>query len=155
MAWVPIAIAAVGAVSSMQQGQQAAEQADIAGRQNQQILQGQAVQAQNIAEVNAEQQQKADARLMAAQRARFGAAGVDFTTGSALNVLTQTAKEAELDRQRILAGGTVEAARLRNEANVARYQGDATREYSQSQGQAGFLSGLGQTANLYSRSYGT
>lgn len=155
MAWVPIAIAAVGAVSSMQQGQQAADQAAQAGQTNQDILDYDAQQAQANAEIAAEQQSKADQRLLSAQRARFAAAGLDPGAGSALTVQGNTAYEAELARQRILAGGSIEAARLRNEGAVARYTGKATETNYQQSGRAGFLSGLGQAGSLYGRAYGT
>lgn len=154
MAHVAIAAAALGAISSLSQGLQAASQAETAGKTNQEILDYEAQQAQGRAGIAAEQQSKADRRLLAAQRARFGAAGLDPGAGSALTVQADTAFEAELDRQRILAGGNVEAARLRNEGQAARFVGRATANKARQEGFAGFLGGLGQSGSLYTRAYG-
>lgn len=155
MAAIAIGLAALGAVSSLSQGLQAADQAKTAGKSNRDILQFEARQAQAAAEIDAAQQQKMDRRLLAAQRARFGAAGIDPGAGSALTLQTTTAREAELERQRILYGGSVQANRLRNDAAVADYTGKATARQAEMQGYSGFLTGLGQSANIYSRAYGT
>ena len=154
MAQAAIGLAALGAVASLTQGFQAANQAETAGKTNQEILDYDARQAQARSEIEAQQQSKADRRLLAAQRARFGAAGLDPGAGSALTVQADTAYEAELTRQRILAGGGIEAARLRNEGKVAKYTGKATAQNYRQAGYAGFLSGLGQAGNLYTQAYG-
>lgn len=154
MAQVAIGLAALGAVSSLSQGFQAASQAEQAGKTNQDILNYDARQAQARSEISAEQQSKADRRLLSAQRARFGAAGLDPGAGSALTVQGDTAFEAELTRQRILAGGNVDAARLRNEGKVAKFTGKATAQNARQSGVSGFLTGLGQAGSLYTRAYG-
>ena len=72
MAQAAIGLAALGAVASLTQGFQAANQAETAGKTNQEILDYDARQAQARSEIEAQQQSKADRRLLAAQRARFG-----------------------------------------------------------------------------------
>lgn len=65
---------------------------------------------------------KAGERLKARQRVAFGKAGV-LPTGSALEVLEETASELEMDALMIRRGGTVGAQRLTAGAQLSRFAG--------------------------------
>lgn len=56
-------------------------------------------------------------RILSAQRAQYGAKGVDLT-GSPLLVQLDTARQGELDALAIRYGGDVEAAQRRSKANL-------------------------------------
>lgn len=152
---IAIGLSAISGVASLAQGIRGRSDAQFIGERNAQLLEQESAQARGKAGIEAEEQQKRDQRLMAAQRARFGASGLDFTTGSPLRVLTTTAREAELDRQRILAGGDVEAARFRTQAQTERLRGFTAGQSAFSSGVGGFLSGLGSAGSLYVRRYDT
>lgn len=141
--------AAASAAAAVGTGVYSAVQANKAGERNAEIAEQEAEQAKQISLINAEQQAKSDRRLAAAQRARFGAAGIDIGRGSALNLLSTTSGEAELDRQRLLAGGTIESARLRRSAGSASFEGSARAQQAVNQGFSGFLGGISQAARSY------
>lgn len=105
-----------GAISSGQ------AQADAA-RYNSQMAQNQAAYERQRAQIQADQQREKDRHLMAAQRARMGAQGLDMTTGSPLVVLENTAAQADTDYRTILANGDVAASRAESQAALDRMTG--------------------------------
>lgn len=79
-------------------------------------------------------------KLASAQRAAYGASGLDVNAGSPLDVLADTDAESAVSVMQLLYGGQLEAANWRLRADVAR-----------SQGQSGLASGiLGGTTNIIS-----
>jgi hypothetical protein len=77
-------------------------------------------------------------------RAGYGASGVT-ATGSALDVLRESAGALELDAQNIKYQGEIDAMSFRNEARVARYRGEYARSSSQINAAAAILGAAGQS----------
>lgn len=75
-------------------------------------------------------------RLAAAQRASYGASGLDVNTGSPLDVLADTDAEGAVSVMQLLYGGQLDAANWRTRANQALSSG----RYSLS---GGLLGGTG------------
>jgi len=104
---ITIAITAVTAglavVSSVQQKKQADQAAD---------------QAKQAARENARRQNIEARKRIGLMRANYGASGVSIE-GSPLDVLEESAANAELDRLTILHGGSIEAGRYRAAGNAA------------------------------------
>lgn len=121
MAYVPIIIAAVGAI---QQGM-AAEQT---GKYNAAVsTRNEIISNQNAAQDSVAQAADA-ARKIGATRAAYAKAGVQLDEGSPLTVLAESARNAELDRQTIFYNGRIQAQGYSSQARIDRFNGasDAT-----------------------------
>lgn len=137
--YVAAAGAVLSAVSAIQQGraqQQASNlQADV--------MQQQAERERQQAAADAGDLQRRNQRLMARQRTLFTAAGVT-REGTPLLVEEDTAAEAELERQKVLAGGAVRATRLEQQAELERFSGRVSKQQGLARGGALLLSGAGR-----------
>lgn len=90
-------------------------------------------------------------KTLSAQRAAYGASGVDMT-GSPLLVMEDTAQQGELDALAIRYGGDVEASRQRSAANLYRMQGSSAKTSSYYQAGSTLLSGASSTLSNYNTS---
>ncbi len=90
-------------------------------------------------------------RLMGTQRALYGKAGVDISSGSPLLVLADTAAQGEKEALAIRYGGDVEATQQKNQARLQRLYGKSA--YSSGLIGAGstFFSGMGQAGMGYAQ----
>lgn len=105
---------------------------------NAKVSEMEAAAREQRAGVEAEQFRKEGKALQATQRATFGRSGVLAGTGTPAVVRAETAKELELDRQMILAGGAAEAQRFRSQAVGQRMVAKA----AMSKGRASVLANL-------------
>lgn len=117
MSAVGTAISAVGSISSGIAQKNAADY-------NAALSERDAKQAELAAAVDAANQRREGARMIAAQRAGFAASGVKLT-GSALEVLSTSAETAELDALNIEYAGKEKATASRADAAASRFQGQA------------------------------
>lgn len=115
----------ISAVGQLQAGQAAAQ----AGELNAQSAEADARAAKDRAALDEARSRRETRRFVATQRARFGAAGVTFT-GTPLLVIEDTVREAELDALTIRFGGETEAARLRRQAALDRFEGKQAKRSS-------------------------
>ena len=137
MATFSLAAGGLSAYSSIQAGRSAKE----AGNYNAAVAENQAKAEEwagrdaAVRGADRAAQRREDARRVAgAQVAGFGASGVDVTTGSPLDLLTETAGFGELDAlteinnaRREAYGHTVAAGNQRAKAALDRFQGSAAR----------------------------
>lgn len=86
----------------------------------------QAAHEQRRARLEADDFRRRNSRILAAQRARFGAAGVQ-RTGSPLLLASDVASDIELQAMRLINQGDVNATRLRNQAGFAQSQAQSAR----------------------------
>lgn len=119
LAGAAVAGTAVSAYSSYASGQQASK----AAAYNAQTADLQAQQARDAAKIDAENQQEAARRVQGQTRARIAASGVEQSEGSPLLTIMDNARQAEIEKQRILYGGELRATGLQNQATLSRYQG--------------------------------
>lgn len=118
MAWVPVVMGVVSAVGAVSQ----AASARSAANYNAQVAERNATVARQQAAVN-EQAQRRDAyRALGRMRAGYGAAGV-ATEGTPLDVLENSAAEAELDALNIRYKGQLASMGYGEEANLQRSRG--------------------------------
>jgi hypothetical protein len=113
MSWLAV-FAAVQAVGSLARGAAEAE----AQRANAQVALADAAAAREAAEFEAAQVTRSGERLLARQRAIYGASGIDPGTGSPLEVAADTAAEIALDVAAIRYGGAVKSAREETRAKL-------------------------------------
>jgi parvulin-like peptidyl-prolyl isomerase len=112
-----LAMNAVGAISQGMAASKAADYNAAINARNAQI-------AQQQAQADAEAQQRQAYQRMGAIRAAYGASGVT-PEGSPLDILANSASQAELDRQNILYKGKLRAIGYTDQSNLDAMQSDA------------------------------
>jgi hypothetical protein len=88
-------------------------------------------------------------RMLGTQRALYGAAGVDITSGSPLLTMMSTAEEGEREAEFIKYGGEVEATRALNEGRIGRFQAKQASTAGKIGAGSTFLTGLGSAGLSY------
>ena len=133
--FIAMAGAAVTAVSSIASGYQQAAGARASGelqkqgyeaqanaaRYNQQVAEMAAQNTEKAGQWEVEKQQRKDAKLLGAQEAGYGAAGVT-PEGTPLEVMAATAHDVTLDELTTKYNYSVEAARQRSQAGMFGYE---------------------------------
>lgn len=107
-----------------------------AGDENADISNEQAARVAERTKLEVRRTRRQGRRVQGAQRAGFGRAGVAIA-GTALDVIADSAAEAELDVQLIELGGSVEENLRRSEARQATRRGTGVAV-------GGLLAGIGQ-----------
>lgn len=163
VAAIPLAIMAVGALSSANAGKQASQNTKIAYEYNSavernkaHVLELQADDAVQRGQTQQTRQQLKTAQLKGAQRARFAAAGMDLKEGSAFNVLMDTDYMGKQDEMTIADNAEREAWSLRESARTGINNADflALRARSEHPDQAYSNSLLGSAGSVASSWYG-
>lgn len=149
MAWVPIAMAVVAAVGAMSQ----AASARSAAKYNASIAERNAVVARQQAAVNEDAQRRAAYRALGRMRAGYGAAGVTVE-GSPLDVLEDSAAEAELDALNIRYKGELTAMGYQDEATLQRMRGKAAMTAGIFKAGSALLGGAGAYYSAYGNPFG-
>lgn len=109
------AFSVIGAISS---GMQQKDAADY----NAAVANNNAIAARQQAAANAEAQARESRRRIGSARAGYGASGVGLE-GSPLDIIEQSAMEAEIDRQNILYAGDLKAQGFENTAALEKSKG--------------------------------
>ena len=117
---VPLAISAAAAAGGTAYS---AVQQNDAAEYNAKVAQRQAAWEQMRAKAQADRQAERDQRLLATQRAHIAATGLDPSDATPLQLLTETAAQANVDYRNILLGGEMKANSLRTQADMYRTQG--------------------------------
>lgn len=161
MAVIPLAIAAVGALSSSQ-----ASSKQAAATQQSEEIQAQ-TQANNATIANwdasdaitrgqqqAQQSQQNTASLASTQRATMAANGLDLTQGTPANILASTKYQGQLDTNTIQANAARQAWGYANQANNATTNSQllnfgAGQINPTQAGQTTLLGGAGQVASSW------
>lgn len=154
----PVALASgvLGAVGSVAGGQTSAAGARFAGQSQANAYEFNAkVQDENarlaplVASANAQESDYLTRQIEGTQRSAFGAAGVDTSTGSPLDVMGDTASQAKLRALSIIYGGDQQSAAAKNQAiadrasaEAARRGGEITANAAESAGAFGATSSL-------------
>ncbi len=136
--YIAAAVAAASAISSAQQQKASA-------KYNEKVANQQAVAAQQEAAANAERQRRVAQKNIGSMQATYAASGVSLE-GSPLEVLEQSARNAELDRLNILWSGETRSQGYRATAGLegARASNASTSGYLSAAGS--LLSASGQMA---------
>lgn len=150
IAIVGAVIALIGVAASTYAAYEQAQTQEKFQKYNAKVAENQAAGERMRAGVAADQQREAHRRLIANQRAQYGVSGVDVASGSPLLVIADSAKQAELDAQIILAGGEARGIGFDTQAQLSRFMG-------RQQSQAGYVNAgstlLAGTAGVGARLY--
>ncbi len=141
-------LAAVGAATSAAGSIAEGQATKKASRVQSDILKQQAQRERQQSKVDADQFRRRQSRLLASQRAGFGASGVSLT-GTPLAVGADLAAEIELQAQQILSGGEAEATSLENEAGLARFRGNQASTAGFFGAGASLLSGAARAGRFF------
>lgn len=151
-----VAVPIVMAISTVASAAMAAKQgmdAKKSAEYNAKVSEMEAEQVTKSAEFEADKQRQDVERLLASQRAVYGASGIDISAGGSVSkVQQQTAIEGNLDTQAILYNGEIEAARARNAASFARFSGKQQQTAGFVNAGTTLLSGASKTTQLYLKS---
>lgn len=154
MAWVAagVIVAAVGVAISAAAAVNQAQQAERTASFNKKVAENAALAARQAAEANAASRKEVLRRVLAQQRANLGGSGVADTTGSPLLVQIDSARQAELERLRVLHGGEQRALAFETQANVAQWGGRQAAAAAYTQAGTSLLSGVSQGLITYGQS---
>jgi hypothetical protein len=149
---LPLIITLVGtglsAYSQYQSGQNAKKVADYNAEIN----------TQNAADARAKALSDADERMQAArvlkgkQKLAYAAAGVDTESGTPLDTMMQTAKDAEMDAANIIKEGELTSRNYLSQAELVRYEGRTKAQSATIGAGATILQGAGNAYRSYTRS---
>lgn len=139
-------VQALGALSSGEsQSEALGYSADVASNN--------ATLALQAGDMNARRQQMLSSQKIGAERAGYGASGIDSGSGSALDVLGSSAMNGELDKLNILHGAQVQAINFENQAAIDRSQADSAKNAglfgaagALAGGVGGYMKGSGPTS---------
>jgi hypothetical protein len=140
--WTAAIVAAVGVVSSLSQ----AQQQKSAAKYNEKLAENQAIGARQEAAAAADRQQRQSAKTIGTMQATYAASGVGLE-GSPLEVLEESARNAELDRLTILWNGEGRAQGYQNTAELERSRGKNAMA-------SGYLSAAGSVVKGFAMSGG-
>lgn len=139
MQMLPLIGTIFSAVGAISQGVQASNAADY----NAAVARNNALAARQQASANAEAQGRESRRRLGAMRAAYGASGVTME-GSPLDVIEQSAMEAELDRQNILYSGELKASGYEGTSELEEAKGSSAMTGSLFSAGSSLLTGYGQ-----------
>ena len=144
--WSVPSIALIGVAVSTYAAYEQAQTQEKFQKYNAKVAENQAAGERMRARVAADQQREAHRRLIANQRATYGVSGVDVASGSPLLVIADSAKQAELDAQIILAGGEARGIGFETQAGLSRFQGRQAATAGYVNAGSTLLSGVASTA---------
>lgn len=145
-AWVPYAIAAVGAAysgyNSYQQGNFQEDVSEYNARQ----LENEATRTRNKGVEEEVEHRKLVKQLIGEQRATQAAAGVDVNSGSPLQLQVDTEMQGEIDALRIRENYDYRIASLGEQRRLTLAEGDAARQQGRNQLMGSVLTAAGYMA---------
>jgi len=143
-------VAAVSALASAGGTAIGAEQQRKASSYNADVAEQDALAAKDKAEADEQAHRENVRRILASQRALYGASGVDMA-GTPLLVMESTAEQGELDALTIRYGGDVAAAKERSAANLYKMQGRNAMTSGAINAGTTLLAGAGNVAGIYAK----
>lgn len=138
--------AGVAAYSSYQAGQATKRLMNF----NAKLAEQDAMVRERDGRILANAQRDQNRRLLARQRALYGAAGVDMT-GTPLLVEAEQAGQLEMAALEVERSASIEAGRARQQAVIDRMQGKAAARSGALNAAGTILQGAGQSAGLYAQ----
>lgn len=147
--WIVVAVIAVGALASAGTAVYSGEQARKAQSYNADAMEEQARAERMKADYEASILKRNAEKMRARMRLNYLASGVDISEGTAMMVMAEDAKQAEMDFQAIRYGGNAAAIRAKQEARMMRYQGASAARAGYINAGSSLLTGAGQAAQTY------
>ena len=144
---ISLGIMAIGTGMQAYGQRQEGQAADTAAEYNQQVLEREAQAKEQKSLIESRRQAGEASRKMSSLRAGLGASGVATGVGAPLEILSAQAQESELENLMIGYEGQTEAAGLREQGKMARWEGKQAKKAGAIGAGATLLSGFGGMAN--------
>ena len=128
---------------------QEGQQADAVAKYNARQTENEAVKTRNAYTEKENDHRRQVAELMSKQRAKFGASGVDVSSGSALDLQTDTLDIGETDALRIRSTADDEVKSMNEQAKLTRQQGKNAAKAGKISAVGSLLSTGGQVAGKW------
>jgi hypothetical protein len=144
--YVAGAVAIIGAGVSAYSSYSQAQDAKAADEYNEKVADQNAISAEQQGQEQAQLQQQQAAKTIGAAVAGYGASGVESGSGSALDVLSESASNSELDRQNILYKAKLQANGYQDEGDLDSAKAATRDEQGELGATAAILSGAGKAA---------
>lgn len=152
MSWVAVATVVVGAISvsigaysAVAAGENAAETADY----NAKVQENAALDARQRGAVAAAEHQDKVKRLIGTQMATAGANGLLATTGTPLDIITDTAGMGKLDSLRLLSNANRQASGFDDQSKLTKFEGSNAATAGNMNAAGAIVGGLGSAAKGY------
>jgi hypothetical protein len=139
---VPALLMAAGTLFGAYGQYQAGEESAAVAKYNQQVKEREAQAAEQRSLIESRKQARAAARKMSELQAGLGASGALTTSGAPLKIMSEQAKESELENLEIGLEGSTEAQRLRSEGKMLRREGESQRRASRISAGSTLLTGF-------------
>jgi hypothetical protein len=144
--WITLALTAAGGAYQYHAQRQAGKYEQDVAEQNAQIARQGAADARARGQEEAGQQRMKTRRFIGAQKAAIAASGIDPTTGSALDTLSESAAFGELDALTIQNNASREAWGYQTQATGFLNEGRLARSRGRQRGYATLLTTAGETS---------
>ena len=145
IAAVAAASAGTTAYSAVAAGENAKETADY----NKQVADNAAQDALQRGSIAAAEHKQKVRQLISQQNAEFSAGGIDASTGTPLEIMTQTAGMGQLDALRILNNAQRTAGGYTSQGNLDEFQGNAAQRAGAFGAAGSILGGAASAARGY------
>lgn len=140
---------ALGSLSSANQANQAGKAAQASAQYNAQVSEAQAQDALRRGELEAGQVRNRTQQQLGRQATAVAGAGVDVSTGSALDLFADTAAFGSMDEQTVRSNAMREAYGYSTQATSQRMQGQNARQAGRNQATSSILGGAARGFNLW------
>ena len=147
MAWAGAVVSLIGGAKSASGQRRSGRDAQAAYNMNAAISNQNAVRAKESADQDILSLKRNAYQVIGAQRAAYAASGVSGTSGSALDILADSASQAVLDQQRRAYHGELEAQDFRNQAAMGIAAGISTRRGADASASGQLLSSVGDVVS--------
>ena len=154
VAGIGLALTAIGTGVAAYSAKAQGDAADDAAKYNAKVAENDAITARQQADFERNRLRKQHLRVLGRQRAAFAKSGTDLT-GSAVDVMYDSALEGEMDELLVLYGGSLAAGNRQAAAQLARAEGRNARTSGYLNAAGTILSGTGRAASCYNRSRNT
>ena len=141
--YAAVAATAYSVYSSVQQSKQNAEAQKGTAEYNTRVAENDAQRSRNIANEKENALRLKNARLLSKQRAQLGAANIDLSSGSALQLQEDTINLGEADALRIRRTGDSQFSGLMQESELESAKGDLAESQGRFNIAGSLLSGAG------------
>ena len=125
MAYVAVAVAVIAAATSAYATYSAGENAKEVGEYNKKVADNAALDAAQRGSIEAADHRQKVRQMISRQNASFSAGGLDASTGTPLEIMTETAGMGELDALRIVNNAQRQGAGLKAQGELEMFKGNA------------------------------
>lgn len=150
-AWIAVGTAIAGAATSAYSSYQSGKNQQKIAEYNAKVAETQALDARARGGYEANQKRREVASVLGQQQTQMAANGIETSSGSALNLASDTAWAGEMDAKTIEVNALRAAYGYEQEAVGTRLQGKAAMKNARGAAYGSLLSGASKAGSMYSQ----